>query len=184
MTIPLLEKLKSSSQRQLLFVYGTLMRGGRAENHLSGCEFIGKAILKDFAMYNQGWFPGIVSQKGEWVEGELYLIHDSDFPRLDQYEGEENLYRRELVPVETSSGPLQAWTYVYLEKTKGDTMREPWIKNDDDVVWYAGYGSNLSKERFLCYVKDGICREISKQHLSESVPARKTITMMLTILNI
>ena len=32
-------------------------------------------------------------------------------------------------------------------------MREPWIKNDDDVVWYAGYGSNLSKKRFMLYIE-------------------------------
>ena len=32
-------------------------------------------------------------------------------------------------------------------------MREPWIKNDDDVVWYAGYGSNLSKNRFMRYIE-------------------------------
>ena len=43
-------------------------------------------------------------------------------------------------------------------------MREPWIKNDDDVVWYAGYGSNLSKERFLLYVKGGTCRENGKKY--------------------
>lgn len=162
--IPLLKKLKASAPRQLLFVYGTLMRGGPAEDHLSDCTFIGKAILKDYAMYNLGWFPGIVSKKGEWVEGELYIIPDGDFSDLDRYEGEGNLYRRERVTVESSSGPQEAWTYVYLENPEGKPMHEPWIKNEDDVIWYAGYGSNLGKERFMCYIEGGICRENRKEY--------------------
>lgn len=156
--------MKTSVQNQFLFVYGTLMRSGRAEDLLSDSEFMGKAILKDYAMYNLGRYPGIVAQKGAWVEGELYAIHDSAIPRLDEYEGEGYLYRRELVTVESSAGSKQAWAYVYLEKPEGEPMNEPWIKNDDDVVWYAGYGSNLSKERFLCYIKGGVCRENGKEY--------------------
>lgn len=162
--LPLLKKLKSSVPQQLLFVYGTLMRGGHAEGHLSDCTYIGKAILKDYAMFKLGWFPGIVPQKGEWVEGELYIIPGGDFSGLDRYEGEGDLYRRDLVTVESSSGPLQAWAYVYLDKTEGKAMNEPWIKNDDDAVWYAGYGSNLSKNRFMRYTKGGVCRENGKEY--------------------
>lgn len=150
--------MKASVQNQLLFVYGTLMHNGRAEYLLSGSKFISKAILKDYGMYDLGSFPGIVTEKGEWVEGELYLIRDSDFAGLDRYEGEGSLYQRDIVTVESSSGPLQAWAYIYLDETKGKAMREPWIKDDEDIVWYAVYGSNLSKERFLCYVKGGYCK--------------------------
>ena len=162
--IPLLEKLKPSLQRQLLFVYGTLMRGGRAESNLSDCTFIGKAILKDYAMFDLGWFPGIVSQKGEWTEGELFMVRDGDLSRLDHYESEGNLYRRERVTVESSIGRQQAWAYVYLEKPEEEPMHEPWIKNEDDVIWYAGYGSNLGKERFMCYIEGGICRENGREY--------------------
>lgn len=162
--IPLLKKLKPSSQQQLLFVYGTLMRGGYAEGHLSDCTYIGKAILKDYAMYDLGSFPGIAAKKGEWTEGELYIIHDIDFSHLDHYEGEGNLYRRERVTVESSIGRQQAWAYVYLEKPEGEPMHEPWIKNEDDVIWYAGYGSNLSKERFMYYIEGGICRENGREY--------------------
>ena len=152
---PLLEKLKPSVQKQALFVYGTLMHSGRAEDLLSGCSFLGKAILKDYAMFDLGSFPGIVSKKGEWTEGELYFTHGSSFRRLDRYEGEGSLYRRELVTVESSFGPKQAWAYIYLDKPEGSPMREPWIADDEDVVWYAVYGSNLSKKRFLHYIEGG-----------------------------
>lgn len=151
--------MKTSIQNQLLFVYGTLMRNGRAEDYLSGSEFIGKAILKDYAMYkiNHGDFPGIVSKKGEWVEGELYLIRDTDCVGLDRYEGEGTLYHREIVTVESSTGQKQAWAYIYLGKPEGKPMREPWINNDEDVIWYAVYGSNLCKKRFMYYVEGGDC---------------------------
>ncbi len=156
--------MKTSDQNQLLFVYGTLMRNGRAEDLLSGYEFMGKAILKDYAMYSLGSYPGIASKNGEWVEWELYIIRGSDFSRLDEYEGEGYLYRRELVTVECSSGPRQAWAYVYLDIPERNVMREPWINNDEDVIWYAGYGSNLSKKRFLCYVEGGCCEANGKNY--------------------
>ena len=162
--VPLLMKLKPLLQQQLLFVYGTLMRGGYAEGHLSDCTYIGKAILKDYAMYDLGNFPGIVSKNSEWVEGELYIIHGNAFDRMDRYEGEGTLYRREIVTVESSSGLRQAWAYIYLDEPEGKVMREPWIKNEDDVVWYAVYGSSLSKKRFLCYIESGTCRENGKSY--------------------
>ena len=162
--IPPLKKLKSTVPQQLLFVYGTLMRSGRAENLLSGSEFKGKAILKNYAIYDLGSYPGIAVKKGAWVEGELYAIRDSAISRLDEYEGEGYLYRRELITVESGAGSKQAWAYVYLRETEGEAMNEPWIKNDEDAVWYAGYGSNLSKERFLCYIKGGVCQENGREY--------------------
>lgn len=32
----------------------------------------------------------------------------------------------------------------------------------NDYIWYACYGSNLSSERFACYIESGICRENGK----------------------
>ena len=151
--------MKTSGKNQLLFVYGTLMRNGSAEDLLNGCTYSGKAILKDFAMFNleQGRYPGIISKRGEWVEGELYIIYDNDFARLDHYEDEGVLYQRELVTVESSNGQQRAWAYIYLGKPEGKPMREPWINNDEDVIWYAVYGSNLCKKRFMYYVEGGDC---------------------------
>ncbi len=156
--------MKTSVQNQLLFVYGTLMRNGRAEYRLSGSQYIGKAILKDYAMYDLGAFPGIVAKKGEWVEGELYFIRDSDFAGLDSYEGEGDLYQREIVTVESSFGPQQSWAYVYLGEPEGKVIRGPWIKDDEDAIWYAVYGSNLCKKRFMYYVEGGDCEENGRHY--------------------
>ena len=58
---------------------------------------------------------------------------------------------------EGSRVPAQA--YVYARRREGTLMREPWDSKDCDRVWYAGYGSNLSAERFACYIKGGACKE-------------------------
>jgi len=57
----------------------------------------------------------------------------------------------------------------FLEQSKDDCLK--WIictpayrdfqllkkkmKNDNEYIWYASYGSNISKDRFLCYIKGG-----------------------------
>lgn len=38
-------------------------------------------------------------------------------------------------------------------------MREAWDASDDDLLWYAAYGSNLSAARFSCYISGGVCEE-------------------------
>lgn len=43
-------------------------------------------------------------------------------------------------------------------------MREPWGSKDSDRVWYAVYGSNLSKARFLCYIEGGYCAENDRSY--------------------
>jgi len=34
----------------------------------------------------------------------------------------------------------------------------------DDYIWYASYGSNLSRERFLCYIKGGVPKYTAKKY--------------------
>jgi len=38
------------------------------------------------------------------------------------------------------------------------------MKNDEDHIWYLGYGSNLSRQRFLCYIKGGTPTYGKKHH--------------------
>ena len=49
-------------------------------------------------------------------------------------------------------------------------MREEWNGHDDDLVWYAGYGSNLSSERFACYISGGTCAENGRSYRGSSDP--------------
>ena len=87
-----------------VFVYGTLMRGERADNLLRDADFAGDAVLRDYAMYDLGSYPGIAARKGEAVLGELYYVDDFTLKRLDEYESEGSLYHRITVQVKTFDG--------------------------------------------------------------------------------
>lgn len=162
----IMEKLQKDSEKaaQYLFVYGTLMKDQPASHMLKGCECLGKFILKDYALYDLGAYPGVVPEAGETTVGEVYEIREEDFEKLDAYEGNGILYIRRQLPVESSGRIIDAWVYVYQHSTGEKLLREPWGCSDDDPVWYAVYGSNLKKERFLCYLAGGTCAENGRSY--------------------
>lgn len=148
-----------------VFVYGTLMKGESANRLLANGEYAGRYLLKDYAMYDLGSFPGIKRCKGESVLGELYFVNSNAIAEMDKYEGDGHLYDRVPVKVWQEDRPFPAEVYVYKRDVSGCTkMREPWNAKSDDLVWYAGYGSNLSQERFACYISGGVCTENDKSY--------------------
>lgn len=148
-----------------VFVYGTLMKGEHANNMLADGEYAGRFLLKDYAMYNLGSFPGIKRCKGEAVLGELFFVNEKTIARIDRYEGEGSFYSRKSVTLRISESKFSAETYVFNgDVTRCKKMREPWNAKDDDLVWYAGYGSNLSQDRFACYISGGTCAENGKSY--------------------
>lgn len=147
-----------------VFVYGTLMHGQRANHLLGGALFVGKFRLANYAMYNLGSFPGIRPLRGESVVGEVYEISEEILPALDRYEGEGSLYNRILVEVVNEKEITNAYAYMYNDDVYQAPMREAWGAKDDDLVWYACYGSNLSVKRFVCYIKGGVCAENHKKY--------------------
>ena len=110
-----------------VFVYGTLMKGQRAEHMLSGSDFAGCFQLKGYAMYNLGRYPGIVPCAGEIVLGELYFVSDEMLSAMDRYEEEGDLYLRTKVKVWSGQESLDAEVYVYNRDTTGyERMQERW----------------------------------------------------------
>lgn len=158
-----------------VFVYGTLMQGERANSKLSGSEFGGCFQLKDYAMYDLGSYPGIRPCSGESVLGELYFVSADTLAKLDQYEGEGSLYLRTPVQIHTGKCAYAAEAYVYNQDVTGHKkLRERWNAGEEDLVWYAGYGSNLSSQRFACYISGGTCAENGRTYngSSDPTPAR------------
>ena len=110
-----------------VFVYGTLMRGERAARMLSEGNYKGEYVLKDYAMYDLGPFPGIKEKPGEKVLGEVFEVSDSVIPQLDAYEGEGDLYKRIPVSVESDKQSLEdVLVYVYLGNCQGEVVRTKW----------------------------------------------------------
>lgn len=110
-----------------IFVYGTLMKGQRAAHKMEGSCFVGCFQLKDYAMYNLGRYPGIVLCDGELVQGELYFVSDEMLARMDEYEGEGDLYLRTKVKVWSGQECLDAEVYVYNRDITGyEKMQGSW----------------------------------------------------------
>lgn len=102
----------------LIFVYGTLRRGGSNHFRMDGCEFVGTATVTG-TLHRVAWFPGLVlDPDGRTVSGEIYRTTHDRLPALDDYEGPE--YRR-LRTTATDAGGMRhdVWIWEWKEATEG-----------------------------------------------------------------
>jgi gamma-glutamylcyclotransferase (GGCT)/AIG2-like uncharacterized protein YtfP len=105
--------------KYLVFVYGTLRKGGLRHPIVERCACLtAEATLQDFAMYNLGPFPAITGEAGESVKGEVYEVDEELLALLDRIEGyheknpNDSLYRRKRVKVNDSDGhAYRCFTY-------------------------------------------------------------------------
>lgn len=99
---------------QILFTYGTLMKGNSNNHYMNNAEFIGKATLYGYALYDLIYYPGIRPQKNEMVTGELYRINYKDFEKIQILEGDGILYVQHNVNVLVNGNKMmQAVVFVY-----------------------------------------------------------------------
>ncbi len=92
----------------ILFVYGTLRRGGPAHHLLEGSSHLGTArTAPRFRKLDLGAYPGLVAG-AESVEGELYSVDRSRLSALDDYEGD----RFHRAAIDLDDGRT-AFTYLY-----------------------------------------------------------------------
>ena len=110
----------------LLFVYGTLMRGYEhpmARLLSANADFLGEASCRG-RLYKVKHYPGLVlsDQADDIVFGELYRLRAVDdlLREFDMYEAcgegfpEPTQYVRQTLPVTLADGAeSEAWTYVY-----------------------------------------------------------------------
>ena len=110
----------------LLFVYGTLMRGyvhPMAKLLSANADFLGEASCRG-RLYMVKHYPGLVlsDDANEIVHGELYRLREPEalLREFDMYEAcgegfpEPTQYVRQMLPVALADGsPDEAWTYIY-----------------------------------------------------------------------
>jgi gamma-glutamylcyclotransferase (GGCT)/AIG2-like uncharacterized protein YtfP len=113
--------------RDLLFVYGALMHGGRLHRHLDKAEseFVGEARIRE-RLYSlpRRYYPAAIpdGRSDSFVHGELYRLRDpaEALRRLDEVEGcDEGLFRRRLVAAWLNGLQVKAWTYLYAKPLEG-----------------------------------------------------------------
>jgi gamma-glutamylcyclotransferase (GGCT)/AIG2-like uncharacterized protein YtfP len=110
----------------LVFVYGTLKRGGANHHLLAGQEFAGAARTQPgFALYDLDGYPGMVAdaEAREGITGEVWRVDDACIVLLDELEGtEEGLYRREAVALDPPFSNQTVEAYLYL-RSVSDRLR-------------------------------------------------------------
>jgi gamma-glutamylcyclotransferase (GGCT)/AIG2-like uncharacterized protein YtfP len=106
--------------KQLVFVYGTLKKGGALHGQLGDDAVLvdAEACLQGYTLYQHSFsgVPMMVKEREKHVEGELYALDWKNVTHLDRIEGEGRLYMRHKV---TMCNGLQAWAYVWTHDVNG-----------------------------------------------------------------
>lgn len=113
----------ADSNNELVFVYGTLRRGGSNAFRMDGAEFVGRGEVTG-RLVAVSWYPGLVpGALGEWVTGDVFEVSPEHLRKLDEYEGlaagevEGSEYRRVRVKVYIAGqqGLLgEAWVWQWI----------------------------------------------------------------------
>ena len=98
--------------KHLVFVYGTLRRGGVGAMPIRfpDSKFIADAKVSG-SLYDLGAYPGLIlDESNSSVTGEVYEVDDQTLNKLDEFEASSNYWRK---PVEISLGTHRkaCWTY-------------------------------------------------------------------------
>lgn len=109
-----------SGTRELVFVYGTLRRGGTNHFRMAGGDLVAEGVVKG-RIYRISWYPGLVlGDEGE-VKGEVYSVDAAQLLELDAFEGlsageiEGSEYRRVRAVVFRPGGKtLSAWVWEWI----------------------------------------------------------------------
>lgn len=109
---------------------------------------------------------------------------------IDRLEGEGSLYTKEKTDVVISGKILhEVYIYVYNHSVAGKKKvqfdDQPWGKEkEEELVWYASFGSNMLFERFSTYITGGISshngkaypgctnKNLPKEHRPITIPYR------------
>ncbi len=107
----------------LVFVYGTLKRGGDNHRHLTGQLFVAEArTAPGFLLYALDGYPGMVTDSADrnGVTGEIWDVSDPCLAALDRLEGiDEGLYRRVVISLAPPHESLRVEGYLYAQSVAG-----------------------------------------------------------------
>jgi len=115
----------------LLFVYGTLKRGGHFHSLLPGVYFSPAFTLPHYSLVDLGAFPALVEGGSFSVSGEVYDV--DSFAVSDRIEGHPNFYRRKEIEVVTKEGLTTVAAYIYPDKGVRE-VRGVKVDYDRDIV--------------------------------------------------
>jgi len=114
-----------------VFVYGTLMKGGRNDRYLENAEYVKDYTLEGYKLFNvgSGGFPAIVLGKGtDKIEGEIYRVNANELKDIDGLEGysskspNRGMYKRESIKMKFS-GFFSSQLFFYVWNSYRSVLR-------------------------------------------------------------
>lgn len=108
--------------KTLVFVYGTLKRGGENHAWIEQQQFVAEArTLPLYRLYDLGGYPGMVrSADGVSIQGEVWSVDEVGLTRLDVLEDVEGgEYERVAMQLEGEFATQPVEGYVYLRSVEG-----------------------------------------------------------------
>jgi gamma-glutamylaminecyclotransferase len=103
--------MSETQAKTVLFVYGTLKRGGRNFFRMAGQEFVGEATTApQYRVIDLGAHPGLVRDAvaGLAIRGELFAVDATCLAELDAFEEVPGPFVRERIDV---PGHGEVWAY-------------------------------------------------------------------------
>lgn len=97
---------------ELYFAYGSNLNLGQMAVRCPQAGVVGKAVLEGYELAFRRGVLTILPKEGGRVNGLLWRVNAWDELTLDRYEGYPHLYTKELLPVQTDSGPQNVVAYV------------------------------------------------------------------------
>jgi len=112
--------MSDATKEHLVFVYGTLRKGGNNHHYLRTARFLGQALTCEQYALLSGRYP-YVQRSPKHLElplarimGEVYGLDDTTLQAVDELEDHPEDYCRELVDVEFGDGSrATAWLYFH-----------------------------------------------------------------------
>ena len=113
----------SDRKCEMVFVYGTLRRGGSNHFRMAQASFVAVGTVRG-GLYRIDWYPGlVVDENAGAVKGEVFMTDAGTIAELDDFEGSE--YRRVRIAVVVGDGTgvgsvIEAWIWEWLGETRED----------------------------------------------------------------
>ncbi len=113
-------------ERERVFVYGTLRRGGAQGCRMDAAQWLGTGRVRG-ELFRVSWYPGLVLREdGGFVKGDVFAVDDDLLESLDEYEGGE--YRRVRVVVEgDAAGDAWIWEWAGEVPEGGRIISGDWL---------------------------------------------------------
>lgn len=98
----------------LIFVYGTLRRGGSNHFRMASMDWVSSATVRG-NLYRVDWFPALVlDPDAPSVIGEIYQINNTSLAALDEFEGSQ--YHRALTTATDTQGQkFEVWIWEWID---------------------------------------------------------------------